>query len=778
MRKTRRELLKNMALAGLATFAGCTRRTVTSRKGNDMDALGAGASDRSGAMRRDDVVWLSQPAVKWRREVFPLGNGRMGCTVFGGIEKERIQFNVDSLWTGDGIPRDESNAGDMGFYQNFGDLYVELNGEGVLADYRRELNLSRAVSRVSYQQGGIQFLRETFCSHPDQAIVSRMTSSAKGSYSGRVVLNDTRDAKTVADGNRLTFAGSLPNGMEYEAQLVVVAQGGQVKASGDALAFTGCDSLTIILAAGTSYVMDAAKGWKGANPRAMVTSQADRAAGKSYSHLLEAHVKDHRALYDRVNVDLGASNDSQRILPLDERMKAVREGGSDTDLEKLLFQAGRYLLIACSRPGNLPANLQGNWNDRNDPPWHSDYHSNINVQMNYWPAEITNLAECHKPLLELMSALKEPFRKSTRFLLDKDIRGFTVGTGHDLFGVPGGTSKLNWPGSAWYARHYWEHYQFGLDRQFLKTVAYPFMKEVCMHWEDRLKELPNERLVAPDGYSPEHGPGWERDKGPAEGGVSYDQQIVWDLFNNTIEAARELGIDADHSAKLTSMRDRLLGPKIGKWGQLQEWMVDRDDPQDHHRHVSHMYAVYPGEQITLEATPKLAEAARVSLVARGDGRTGWSKAWRINLWARLRNGNRAHELVKAIAGLHHISNIFSNMGAFKPGMTRIKTPFQIDANFGYTAGVAEMLLQSHSGRIDLLPALPKAWATGRVKGLRARGGYEVDMEWKDSKLTKAAIRGISNGPTACVVRCGQGSVSLMLTRGETRVLNEADFSAH
>ena len=742
-----------------------------------MISPGTAASVGDKAPRADDIVWLSGPAAKWRREVFPLGNGRMGCVVFGGIDKERIQFNVDSLWTGNDGPS-EAREGEMGFYQDFGDLHVELEGEGEATNYRRELNLSRAVSRVSYKRGGVEFARETFCSHPDQVVVSRMTSDGKGKFSGRIRLADTRDAKTFADGNRLAFAGRLPNGMEYAAQVVIVADGGEVKPDGDALVFTACDGLTVVLAAATSYVMDASKDWKGPNPHALVAGQAGRAAAKPYEDLLAGHVDDHRALYDRVRIDLGTTSDEQRALPLDERIKAVQGGDTDTGLEGLLFQAGRYLLIACSRPGSLPANLQGVWNDRNAPPWASDYHSNINVQMNYWPAEVANLAECHMPFIDLMSALREPFRRWTRRAAGRDCNGFTVATGHNLFGFCPST-HLNGPGSAWYARHYWEHYIFGRDREFLEGTAYPFMKEVCAFWEERLKELPDGTLVSPRGHSPEHGPGWDdRDKeGSGADGVSYDQQIAWDLFNNTIQAAEVLGVDAAYAAKLESLRDRLMGPKIGKWGQLQEWMEDRDDPEDMHRHVSHMYAVYPGEQITLDGTPEFAEAARVSLVARGEGRTGWSKSWRINLWARLRDGEQAHELVKKIAGLHHIRNIFSNMGAFKPGMTRIKTPFQIDANFGYTAGVAEMLLQSHAGRIDLLPALPAAWATGSVGGLRARGGYEVDISWRDGELTRAVVRGISNDSGECEVRYGKTSTSFSLAKGEGRILRAADFSA-
>ncbi len=678
--------------------------------------------------RGEDILWLAKPAVDWRKEVFPLGNGRLGCTIFGGVEKEQIQFNVDSLWTGDENPDGDYGSPGMGYYQNFGNIFIELDAGAAATKYRRELNLSRAVSRVAYQQDGVEFVRETFCSHPDQVMVSRMTASAKGKYSGRIRLDGGHEEKTSVGKNRLVFTGTLPNGMEYEAQLIVAVDGGKIKPEGDALVFSGCDSLTITLAAGTSYVMDYKKSWKGANPHALVTKQVDLAAKQAYSKLLTTHVEDHQSLYSRVAIELGTTGDSQLAAPINERLKAVREGKSDPDLEELLFLYGRYLLIGSSRPGTLPGNLQGIWNHVNMAPWHADYHSNINLQMNYWPAETANLAECHKPLFDLLTASLEPFRKATRKSFGEDVRGFTVRTSHNPFGGMGW--RWNLPGSAWYARHYWEHYEFGRNRQFLETVAYPYLKEVCHYWEDRLKELPDGRLVVPDGWSPEHG--------PVEDGVSYDQQIVWDLLNNTIEAAGELGVDADYSEKLASMRDKVVGPKIGKWGQLQEWMEDKDDPNDTHRHVSHMYALNPGRQISPLKTPKLAEAARVSINARGDGRTGWSHAWKINIWARLHDGNRAYKVVTGMMSRHCYDNLFDCI-------FHMRGAFQIDGNLGYTAGIAEMLLQSHAGAVHLLPALPDAWPSGSVKGLRARGGFVVDMQWQGRKLTRATIRSTKGG---------------------------------
>jgi len=706
-----------------------------------------------GKVRADDVLFLGKPAVTWEKEAFPLGNGRLGCMVFGGVGEERIQFNVDSLWTGDENPGGGYKTPGMGDYQNFGDLYVALDPAGTATEYRRELNISKAVCRIAYEKDGTKFVRETFCSHPGQVIVSRMTASAKGKYSGRIRLVGGRNEKITANPDRLTFTATLPNGLDYEAQVGVVAEGGSVNPDGDALVFSGCDSLTLTVAAATGYVMDYARKWKGEHPHAMVTKQLNQAALEPYAKLLAAHVEDHQALYQRVAIDLGTTDAAQLALPVDERLKAIRTGKADPAIDALLFQFGRYLLIACSRPGTLPANLQGLWNHTNKAAWHADYHSNINLQMNYWPAETTNLAECHTPLFDLLTASLEPFRTATRKAFGEKVRGFTIRTSHNPFGGMGW--KWNLPASAWYARHYWEHYDYGRDKEFLKNVSYPFLKEVCQYWEDHLKELPDGRLVVPNGWSPEHG--------PTEDGVSYDQQIVWDLFSNTIEAAKELGIDDEFRKKLAAMRGKLVGPKIGKWGQLQEWMEDRDDPKDQHRHVSHLYAVYPGRQIAPLTTPELSEAARVSLNARGDVGTGWSRAWKISLWARLGDGNRAHKVLTDMVSLNFYDNLFDCI-------SDLSSHFQIDGNFGYTAGVAEMLLQSHTGAIHLLPALPTTWAAGSVKGLRARGGYVVDMEWKGGKLTHAVIRNMSGRDGECVVSYGGVTTRIAVPKGESRKL--------
>ena len=702
----------------------------------------------------NDILLLDKPAASWEKEAFPLGNGSLGCMVFGGVEEERIQFNVDNLWTGDENMSGEYEAAGMGKYQNFGDIYMALDTGGQFTRYRRELNIKRALCSVAYQKDGTEFLRETFCSYPDQVMVSRMTASAKGSYSGRIWLEGAHGEKTYAQSNRLTFTGTLDNGLEYEAQLLVANRGGTLRMEEDTLVFSGCDQLTLTLAAGTSYVMDYERNWKRGHPHEKLTDLIDQAAKLSWSKLLKAHVKDYQSLYNRVEVDFGKTGEAQISLPVDRRLQEIRKGIADPEMDALLFQYGRYLLIACSRPGTLPANLQGLWNDTNDPPWHGDYHSNINLQMNYWHAESANLAECHTPLLNLLTESMVPFRKATQLSFGDDIRGFTVRTSHNPFGGMGW--KWNIPASAWYAQHFWEHYAFGQDKEYLGTVAYPYLKEVCQYWEDQLKTLPDGRLVAPNGWSPEHG--------PTEDGVSYDQQIIWDLFTNTIDAAAELGVDEDYRRKLIEMREKLVGPQIGKWGQLQEWMEDKDDPEDQHRHVSHMFAVYPGRQISLSRTPEFAKAAAVSLEARGFGTVvGWANAWKTALWARLLDAENAYTYYHKEVSANAFPNLLNGCW---PGRV-----FQIDGNFGITAGAIEMLLQSHAGEIHLLPALPNAWSNGSVKGLCARGGFEVDMEWNEGHLQSATLFSKTGG--SCRVRIGDEVIDLVLKAGEKRELKES-----
>lgn len=703
-------------------------------------------------------LWYAKPADKWF-EALPLGNGRMGGMVFGGVRTEHIQFNEQSLVTG--------TTQKVGNYQPFGDVFVDLDSAGPVRNYRRELDLQHAVHSVRYESGGVTYTRTAFASFPDQVQVLYLTASQPGRLTGVVRLTDAHGAPVRIDGNRLTATGTLDNGMAFESQVRVLVSGGSVSATPEGIRVVKASAITVLLAAGTSFDNHAETNFSGPHPHARVTSALDKAAGMTAEQLKARHIADYASLFGRVSLRLGQGGPSA-VQSTAERMAAYSAGKADPALEALLFQYGRYLLISSSRPGGLPANLQGLWNNESKPAWYSQYTTNINVEMNYWLAEPTNLSECHRPLFDWVNNLAAVQKRSADPAL-KTRKGWII---YSTNNTMGGTSAwhIHRPGSAWLSQHFWEHYCFGGDKTFLKNQAYPLLKEVTEYWVDHLVEAPDGKLITPDGWSPEHGPGKnEKDTGEYPG-VSYDQQIVYDLFTNYIEASRVLGVDEPFRKKIDDMRSRLLGPQIGKWGQLQEWMQDLDDPQDHHRHVSHMFAVYPGRQIVPAVTPAWAKAALVSLEARGDKSVGWSSAWKINLYARLREASRAHELVRRLVTPRDLTKTgYVEDGGSYPNMFGVGPPFQIDSNFGYTAGVTEMLLQSHAGEIDLLPALPAAWGEGEVTGLRARGGVTVALRWKNGALTSTTLTAGRTGLYA--VRYGARVKQIRLVAGRSVTLN-------
>ena len=746
---------------------------------------------------------------EWEQRSLPLGNGSLGANVMGSIATERYTLNEKTLWRGgpgtaDGpahywnqnkesahlLPQirqafldgDLNKAAELtmrnfnstvpyeakgerafrfGSFTTLGELCIEtgLNDKDA-RHYRRALSIDSAIATVSFSANGVDYRRETFISYPHNVMAIRFSASEKGKQQLRLAYtpNPCAEGKVTATANgNLLYEGRLDNnGMQFVLRLQAQAKGGTLTAEGGSLVVRNADEVVILLTADTDYKpnydpdLNDAKAYVGVNPLATTEGWMRKACKTSWNKLLQTHLRDYTALFGRVTFQLDKSTSA---LPTNKRLEAYRKGAKDQGLETLYYQFGRYLLIASSRPGNMPANLQGIWHNNVDGPWRVDYHNNINLQMNYWPALMTNLSECAEPLTDFIRTLEKPGERTAKAYWGA--RGWAAGISGNIFGftAPLEGMDMSWNynpmAASWLATHLWDYYDYTRDTDFLRTTAYPLMKGCALFTEDFLWRKPDGTLTAAPSTSPEHG--------PIDEGTTFTHAVAREILMRCIQAARTLRIDETDAARWEAILAQMAPYKVGRYGQLMEWSRDIDDPKDEHRHVNHLFGLHPGHTVSPLTTPELAQAARVVLEHRGDGATGWSMGWKLNQWARLHDGNHSYTLY---------GNLLKNGTA--DNLWDVHPPFQIDGNFGGTAGVTEMLLQSHAGCIHLLPSLPDAWQEGSITGLRARGNFGVDIYWQGGRLQRAIVSSDSGEP--CTLRYGSHTLTFPTERGKVYVI--------
>jgi alpha-L-fucosidase 2 len=740
---------------------------------------------------QDDLrLWYRKPSVQWE-DALPVGNGALAAMVYGGVASERIQFNEQTLWTGHprsyarkgahqhlGQIRELLQQGDqkeaetlasevfMGdpvrqmAYQPFGDIYIDFPTHKDSSDYHRELDLATGISKVTYRNGNTSYTRETFASFPHKAIFVHLKGSQKSSLNFSVRLDAIHEEKSVkAEGNEITLNVKVKNGALYGVGKLKVLTNGEVSVQNGALRIQHADHATLVLSAATNYIDYNNVNGKPEQAVAKVLSNIP-----AYAEARRQHVHDYQKLFSRFSLKLPSGDNS--ALPTDERLMAFKTNSSDPSFLALYVQYARYLLIASSRPGTHPANLQGKWNDKLKPSWDSKYTVNINTEMNYWPVEMANLSECHQPLFDMIRDLSMTGAEVAKEHYNAP--GWLVHHNTDLWRGAAPINASNhgiWvTGGAWLSLHLWEHYRYTLDKQFLRTTGYPLMKTAAEFFTAFLsKDQKTGYLISSPSNSPE--------TGGLVAGPTMDHQIIRTLFQACIESSVILGTDHAFALQLKELKSRIAPNQIGRAGQLQEWMTDIDDTTSHHRHVSHLWGVYPGEEITPSGTPELLKAAKRSLEFRGDDGTGWSLAWKINYCARFLDGDHAYTMIRKLFNPIMDASVKKGGGGSYPNLFDAHPPFQIDGNFGGAAGILETLVQSHLGELHLLPALPSALPEGHVSGLIARGAFELEMSWKNNQLQTVKI--ISKAGGKCIVRYKDKVVTIPTEKGKAYRLDHS-----